>query len=252
MRSAEDVARVIEFSTSGLNPYEIARVSGVPRETVRRWLAAGAEEVLADRAGNARDLHRCALAEAAPPGPYAYLLGQYLGDGHITRHPRDVYRLVISCCDDYPGIIEECTSAMRAVMPTNTVGYRSRPGVVAVSSYSKHWPCLFPQHGPGHKHERRIVLTPWQEGAVQVHAREFIRGLIHSDGCRATNRVRGQGRWYAYPRYFFKNESADIRMLFGWACDLVGVEWRYNRYNSISIARRESVALLDLFVGPKR
>jgi hypothetical protein len=31
-----------------------------------------------------------------------------------------------------------------------------------VSSYWKHWPCLFPQHGPGRKHERRIALVPWQ------------------------------------------------------------------------------------------
>ena len=29
-----------------------------------------------------------------------------------------------------------------------------------VASFSKHWPCLFPQHGPGRKHERKIELTP--------------------------------------------------------------------------------------------
>jgi hypothetical protein len=34
--------------------------------------------------------------------------------------------------------------------------------------------------------------------------------------------------------------------------DRVGVEWRYNRPNSISIARRDSVAELDVHVGPKR
>jgi hypothetical protein len=31
----------------------------------------------------------------------------------------------------------------------------------------------------------------------------------------------------------------------------VGVEWRYNRPNSIAIARRESVALMEQHVGPK-
>ena len=33
----------------------------------------------------------------------------------------------------------------------------------------------------------------------------FIRGLIHSDGCRVTNKVWG-GK-YEYPRYFFTNHS---------------------------------------------
>ena len=33
--------------------------------------------------------------------------------------------------------------------------------------------------------------------------------------------------------------------------DRIGVEWRYNRFNSISVARRASVARLDQVVGPK-
>lgn len=42
---------------------------------------------------------------------------------------------------------------------------------------SKHWPCLFPQHGPGRKHHRRIALEPWQEAIVKeaaVRLDEFI------------------------------------------------------------------------------
>jgi hypothetical protein len=54
------------------------------------------------------------------------------------------------------------------------------------------------------------------------------------------------------PRYFFSNESADIQQLFRAACDLIGIEHRNNRSNSISAARRESVALLDEIVGPKQ
>jgi hypothetical protein len=38
----------------------------------------------------------------------------------------------------------------------------------------------------------------------------------------------------------------------GDALDLVGVAWRLNRPNSISIARREAVAAMDADVGPKR
>ena len=35
-----------------------------------------------------------------------------------------------------------------------------------VYSFSKHWPCLFPQHGPGKKHQRKIELVPWQQELV--------------------------------------------------------------------------------------
>jgi hypothetical protein len=41
-------------------------------------------------------------------------------------------------------------------------------GCTEVSAYSKHWPCLFPQHGPGRKHERKIELTVWQQELVDA------------------------------------------------------------------------------------
>jgi hypothetical protein len=46
--------------------------------------------------------------------------------------------------------------------------------------------------------------------------------------------------------------STDILGIFGDTCDQLDIEWRFNRPNSISIARRHSVEHLDLFVGPKR
>ncbi len=79
----------------------------------------------------------------------------------------------------------------------------------------------------------------------------FLRGLIHTDGWRGTNRVHVKGKDYAYPRYQFSNRSDDIRKLFTDTCDQLGIEWRqWTRYH-VSVARRESVALLDTFVGPK-
>ncbi|MBV9604154.1 MAG: hypothetical protein JO027_03555 [Solirubrobacterales bacterium] len=83
----------------------------------------------------------------------------------------------------------------------------------------------------------------------------FARGLFHSDGARCVNRVRSQlndgVHWYEYPRYFFSNESKDILSLCGKTLDHLGVAWRYSRPNMISVARREAVARLDEFVGPK-
>ncbi|WP_223884225.1 hypothetical protein [Micromonospora craniellae] len=86
---------------------------------------------------------------------------------------------------------------------------------------------------------------------MQAHAGSFLRGLFHSDGCRFANRVTVRGRTYVYPRYMFVNESADIMGLCQWALDLLGVAWRMNRRNSLSVARREAVGALDRHVGPK-
>lgn len=130
-----------------------------------------------------------------------------------------------------------------------------RLGCTGVKSYSRHWPCLFPQHGPGKKHLRKIELVEWQQVIVKRYPGEFTRGLLHSDGCRAINRVRrrlASGlHWYEYPRYLFVNESADILGLCGKTLDRLGVEWRFSKPNTISVAKRDAVARLDEFVGPK-
>jgi hypothetical protein len=125
-----------------------------------------------------------------------------------------------------------------------------------VHSTTRQWLHVIPQHGPGRKHERRIVLEPWQAALVDADPRPLVRGLLHSDGCRVTNwteqRVGGTKKRYTYPRYFFSNVSADIRGIFTDALDQLGIAWRQNNWNSISIARRSAVAALDEFVGPKR
>jgi hypothetical protein len=99
---------------------------------------------------------------------------------------------------------------MAEVLP-NKVSRTPKIGCTEVAAYSKHWPCLFPQHGPGRKHERRIELVPWQQDLVDLDPRPLIRGLLHSDGCRVLNWVNGT----PYPRYHFSNVSADIRGIFG-------------------------------------
>ena len=120
-----------------------------------------------------------------------------------------------------------------------------------VTSTSKHWPCFLPQHGSGMKHQREIVLVDWQRDILDHHPWRFLRGLIHSDGCRSLNPAIHPHKTYWYPRYSFSNRSGDIRHLFCEYCDVVGVEWRrMNRWN-ISVARRKSVELMDRYIGPK-
>ena len=61
----------------------------------------------------------------------------------------------------------------------------------------------------------------------------------------------GRDATYSYPRYFFSNESADIRSIFCEYCDRLGLRWTQSNRRNISIAHRDSVAKLDEFVGPK-
>ena len=129
-------------------------------------------------------------------------------------------------------------------------------GCFDVQAWWTHWPCLFPQHGPGRKHERPIVLEPWQRELVEQHPGRFVRGLFHSDGCRvqnwATRTVGGvTTRYEGYPRYFFSNRSEDLIGLCTWALDLLGVRWTRPTSDHVSVARRASVAELDRHVGPK-
>lgn len=181
---------------------------------------------------------------------YAYLLGLYLGDGHIAEHPRGVLRLRIFLDCSYPALIAECRKAVASVSVGRplTVGVADRGGCVYVNSYWKHWTCLFPQHGPGPKHRRPIVLDPWQDDIVRSLPARFLRGLIHSDGCRIVNRVRGKG----YPRYMFCNHSADLIGLFCRACDDFGVSWTRPSWRTVSVAKARDVARLDEVVGPKK
>jgi hypothetical protein len=153
----------------------------------------------------------------------------------------------------YPGIIAAAQAAISEVSGLEAWAAR-RPGTncFVVGITWRPWLCVLPQHGPGRKHTRHIALDEWQWTIVREHPEPFLRALIHTDGWRGLNRVHVKGRDYAYPRYQFSNRSDDIRKLFTDVCDLIGVEWRpWGRWH-ISVARRNSVAILDEFIGPKR
>jgi hypothetical protein len=233
----------------GLNDCAISRRTGIPRSTVREWRAQPVP--------HKRQRFVEPRIDDLPPKPYTYLLGMYLGDGYLAPPVpgRRSRQLRVYLDNQYPSIILECACAIEALFPGRRAGlqHHATSNMVLVSLYSNQWEVLFPQHGPGMKHTRAIKLTPWQQELVQLEPGCFLRGLIHSDGSRTMNRVRSRaGRQYVYPRYEFCNVSDDIRGLFTWACDLVGVAWRPMNHKTITVARRESVALLDEFVGPKR
>lgn len=246
MHPRETVDRVLRLCRTGRSIREIARLTDVPESTIAHW-----------RRGDRRSavLPECPRCTGtALPDSYAYLLGAYLGDGHITIGRRGVQALSISCTDAWPGVMAEVHSAMGAVLGARVCRVPRR-GCSDLKSYSKHWTCLFPQHGPGPKHARPIRLEPWQQDIVTVHRGDLLRGLFHSDGCRINNwtrrRVGGDMKRYEYPRYVFTNKSTDILGRCATALDQLHIAYSRPRPDTISVARRDAVAALDVHVGPK-
>jgi hypothetical protein len=235
---ADVVARSLALADEGHSPAEVGRLLGIPRATVRDWTRGRVPRRTRPR----EDLHNL-------PPQYVHLLGLYLGDGCLSPHPRGVYKLRISLDARYPCLMQECEDAILAVMPCSRLNRVDKGTWFEVYSYSKSWPRLFPQHGPGKKHERPIELTAWQWELVRKRPDLLLRGLLHSDGCRFTN--TGRGGW-AHPRYSFNNRSDGIRSIFCAACDLLGLRWTTSGERTIYVSRMDDVALLDLFVGPKR
>lgn len=256
MHPAHAIDEVRKLAGDGLSVAEVVAVTGVPRSTVRDWLdgTSRGKQVKDERhCGRCGEKHDTSIIATAA---YAYLLGIYLGDGCISPGPRGVHRLRVNLDSRHPGIIEECAAALRLVAPSNRVGRqlrsggfeRSRPGsATELSVYAKWWPCLIPQHGPGRKHLRPIRLQAWQAPVLASHPAAFIRGLLHSDGCRFMN----TGTNWRHPRYSFSNRSDDIRGLFIDACDVLELGWT-TAPHTVYVSRKADVAKLDTLVGPKR
>lgn len=248
MYDAATRRQVLARLDAGESLRHIEGTTGISARTLREWRVRG---------GAYAPKHRCPCflcqGSAPPLAPYLYLLGQYLGDGCIGRMGRS-WVLRVATCDAYPHIRAEVVDAIGQLV-ANRVHFVRQQGCTTVGCVTRQWLHLFPQHGPGRKHERPIVLEAWQLALVAADPQPLIRGLLHSDGCRVTNStercVGGTVKRYEYPRYLFSNRSDDIRDIFTTALDELGIAWRRNGPWSISVARRDAVAALDAFLGPK-
>jgi hypothetical protein len=255
IRPQETVESALRASDAGVRDADNAELHGVAIETIRRWRRLYQRRGL-DR-GQTHTNVPCPRCDGADlyNAAYAELLGWYLGDGHISHQRRGVYGLHIFNDQSYIHDNARIWRLMATVKPGGRPHTRRHPGCVVTTVSWKHWPCLFPQHGPGRKHERPIVLEEWQRSIVESQPGPFLRGLFHSDGCRAKNWTRrmvaGEWKRYDYPRWQFTNASADIRGLLCWALDLVDVPWRQSNPRVISVSTRAGVARLDELIGLK-
>ena len=227
----------------GVNDCEIARQLDIARTTVRDWRRPTYMPRLGKCPRCWRRVRRLVFSDA----DYAELLGLYLGDGHISAYAR-TERLRLFLDTRYGTIVKETDALLRRCFPQNPVGrVLFHDGAEAVLHvYCGHLSCLFPQNGPGKKHDRPILLEGWQRALVVAAPWAFLRGCIRSDGCVFVNRA---GR-YEYLSYGFANHSSDILDLVETTCLDQGM--RPRRYaRAIRLNRREDVAQLLEHVGVK-
>jgi Homeodomain-like domain len=245
MHAAHIRDAALALAAQGVNDCEIARRLDVPRTTVRDWRLPARPR--------ARAIEYCWRCWAATTpvrvvaSDYAELLGLYLGDGHISPFAR-TQRLRIHLDTRYPTVVDDAHTLLTRSFPANRVGRASRHqgSMIILGVYHAHLGCLFPQAGPGKKHERLIRLEPWQADIVEAEPWRFLRGCIRSDGCVFVNRT---GR-YEYLSYEFSNLSREIVDLFIGTCERLGLRpRRYPRY--VRLYRREDVARLLAEVGTK-
>jgi hypothetical protein len=228
---------------AGVNDCEIARRLGVARTTVRDWRRPTYVSGFIRCSRCWKRMRPISFCDT----DYAELLGLYLGDGHISV-PARTQRLRICLDSRYRNIVDETAALLRRCFPENPVGrtlfHDGAETVLHV--YCNHLTCLFPQHGPGRKHDRPIVLEPWQGAAVGRAPWAFLRGCIWSDGCTFINRTGP----YEYLSYGFANYSSDILDLVESVCRAQDLKPR--RYaRAIRLNRREDVARLVQHVGVK-
>lgn len=253
MRSRDEVLEVKALIASGRSDREIAKVIGIPRRTISGW-RRGRDQVRDRTKSSGCPAPRHHDFAKLDPEAYAYLLGLYLGDGCISAGRRGVWNLRITLDAAYPSIVDACCEALESIFPDKKAhrGRRQDSRCIDVSMWSKHWPCLIPQHGAGRKHLRPIRLAPWQKAIVDANPQALVRGLIHSDGTRIIATERKGSYVRRAPRYAFSNRSEDIKALFCDSCNALGVRWTRPSDQQIAIYRKESVARLDEFIGPKR
>jgi hypothetical protein len=175
----------------------------------------------------------------------------YLGDGYIDKQPR-TYRLRICLHCEQDKVIKDLVDSLSLIFPNNKIQKVKIKNAAAlfVGVYSNRLPLLFPHIGSKEKHKRKIKLNYHQKKILSKieNAKSFIKGLIHSDGCRYI--INDQ------VRYDFKNKSIDIVKLFIKYCNICGVRTASVRLSDngcyiVSIYRNKDAAALEEFIGSK-
>lgn len=257
MRTRTEYERAKVLLDSGHNQCQVARETGIPRGTIKDWVTRG---FCPKNDGKGGGLIMDAAAYVSETeerrAAYAFVLGEYLGDGCVRLfRGGTMFRLGIYNDKKYEGLNQLIENRMQRVLPLNKVT-RSSHGLNCweIYVYSRSIPQLFPQMGPGRKHARKIELLPWQLEIVNAYPKEFVKGLFYSDGCIYDHK-HDDGR-YVYLSYAFTNKSRDIAEYLCYALRAICIDkqprWAADReIYVISNFRKPDRAILATFLQRK-
>jgi hypothetical protein len=159
---------VMEMLSTGMKISEIALATGINRSSISNWKqrkgrsltktvshdGEGADQYLKTFIENMNESRRL---------DYSYLLGLYLGDGCIYEFPR-TYRLTITLDKKYPSLNSQVENVFFRFFdkPAKVHDRGCRYNAIDISHHSNLLLIIFPQHGRGNKHRRKIELADWQ------------------------------------------------------------------------------------------
>lgn len=208
--------------SEGVSQRQIARDLGIDHGTVAYWIR-NAFSTGSRNPSTSSNNELIQLCNNNSP-QYAYILGCYLGDGHISKLPR-TYRLRIYNDVKYPEIIKDQISSLKKLFTTNKIMARKQlhANCVEVVTHNKNLARLFPQHGDGKKHSRDVTLTDWQWKIVNLEPECFIKGLIDSDGSHILHQQIIKGVIYKRYKYQFTNKSSDIISMYLKVMEMLGI-----------------------------
>lgn len=194
---------------------------------------------------------------------YSYLLGFYLGDGclqHDIKRKTRSYTFMISNQRSFTRMNQEIVHALQILFPNKTVKFynRKKSDCINIKLTAINLNLLFP-HGRGLKHTRKIELANWQEKMIEKYPKEFIKGIIESDGCRFAPRKK---QCPSYIIYQFTNCSLDIHLLLQKFAKQIGLNFTFRERKNIKLKYRtpayltcfndkKSFEILESFIGPK-
>ena len=139
----------------GVSQRQIARDLNVDHTTIAYWIKNGFSSGTRNFKSNSdEEIYNICKKYSAE---YSYILGSYLGDGHITKMPR-TYKLRIFNDAKYDNIIEDQSQALSVLFPENVIRQHKQlhSNCVEVIIHNKELPRFFPQHDSGKKHDRDV------------------------------------------------------------------------------------------------
>lgn len=236
--------RIIE----GASIRQIGRELNVDHSTISYWI----KNDFTSRTGSTRlsinEIHSNCYNKSAQ---YSYILGCYLGDGHISQLAR-TQRLRIFSGTAHPSIIKDQVNALNVLFDNVVNNKKSNTSnMEVIRVHNTQLDIYFPQHGLGKKHDRDVSLKQWQQDLIDKELECFVKGLIDTDGCLYDNGryVKHNGEKTYLPSYQFTNKSKDVLKMYTDTLDKLGIHYTYvpKKCGSVNVFTRNRVDVQKLF-----